>query len=139
MARRAPVICLGNARLPEDKRRDFDSLGVDQVVLVSNDWWPVLTEFAAAAAIVVAFVSKETTHINMELRHLTESGRAFVLASSPETHARMLSNPAYAAALETPRARHVSLNGPDARPLEAALDAAYNQQLAWGGSVGGGS
>jgi hypothetical protein len=121
IGRFAPVICLGNLFLQHEKLADLRRLGVDQVTFVRADWWPVLVEFADRATHVVVFVSAATASVDMELTHLVESGRSFVLVSSQATHQRMSVSTAYRNALAASGVTHVVLEDEDVAPLEMAL------------------
>jgi hypothetical protein len=122
LARRAPVLCLGNLRLAESKHDELRAMGVEQAVLVKADWWSVLVELADRAATIVVFVSAETESVDRELLHLAASGKGFILVSTPGVNERMASSETYRRAVSSPGARQVLLDGEDTKRLEALLD-----------------
>jgi hypothetical protein len=122
IAKRDPVLCLGNLQTDEDKMNDFRKLGVNQVALVKTDWWPVFIELANRATIIVVFVSAETANVDRELDYLASSPRPFLLVSSSDCRGMIEASPGYAGAMRSPNAREVVITGKDVSPLEAALD-----------------
>jgi hypothetical protein len=122
IAKRAPVLCLGNLQTDEGKMNDFRNLGVNQVALLKSDWWPVFADLADRAAIIVVFVSAETANLDRELGYLTFWPRPFLLVCPSDRRVTLETSPAYAGAMCSPNARNVVITGKDISPLEAALD-----------------
>ena len=115
-----PIVCLGNIELQEEKRADLTKLGVVDVTVVTEDWWPLFQELEAAAIVTFVVLDSLSREISRELEHLMAKGRPFIVVCNTATDTRLAGLHGYRALLAHPAVRHVVFSE-DLAPLQSVI------------------
>ncbi len=72
IAQRLPLIILGNTRLEHDMRDELGVLGVSELTIQVQDWWPLFTLIASKARIIFFFIEDVSSALTEEMKHVLQ-------------------------------------------------------------------
>ncbi len=74
-----PVVLLGNTQLALDMRRELGELGVHELVVQAQDWWPLFAALAERAHAIVFLIEKTSSMLLREICHVVQQHLRYIV------------------------------------------------------------